>query len=240
MPEELNRIATDHLADLLFAPTDLAVDNLRQEGIPDARVRQVGDVTCDAALYFARRAAEGADILPKLGLTPGGYALATVHRPENTDDPAVLRAIFAALDAVAEDLPIVLPLHPRTRAALVAAGTSIDAYPHLRVLEPLGFMDILRLEQGARVLLTDSGGMQKEAFYFHVPCVTLRPDTEYPELVAAGYLALCVPRTPDELRAAIDGMLTAYPTERDWAPFGHGDAARHVARILVEEGPAWR
>jgi UDP-GlcNAc3NAcA epimerase len=238
MPEELNRIATDHLADRLFTPTALATDNLAREGIPPTRVCQVGDVTYDATLYFAARGAEREDMLPRLGLAPGDYALATVHRPENTDDPAVLCAIFAALDALAETLPVVLPLHPRTRAALATALVPIESFSHLRILEPLGFMDILRLEQTARLLLTDSGGMQKEAFYFRVPCVTLRPDTEYPELVEAGYLALCVPRTPDELRAAIDGVLAGYPRNSTWAPFGRGDAAKRVAEILAEEDGA--
>ena len=173
MPEEVNRVLTDHVSDLLFAPTEAAVANLAREGIAGSGVRLVGDVMYDVALHFADRAHGHSRVLDRLGLLAGGYVLATVHRPANTDNPDRLRAIFAGLGEVAAEVPVVLPLHPRTRAAAERAGLP-DAVGGLTLTEPVGYLDMLTLERNACVVVTDSGGVQKEAFFSRVPCVTLR------------------------------------------------------------------
>ena len=178
MPEEINRVLTDHAADLLLAPTPAAVENLRREGLPEARVRWVGDVMYDAALHFGRLADHASTALESLGLEPCGYVLATVHRAENTDDPARLEAVFEGLFRVAAELPVVLPLHPRTRKALERLGWLERAREQLRLIEPVGYLDMVALEKNARLIATDSGGVQKEAYFFGVPCVTLRDETE--------------------------------------------------------------
>jgi UDP-N-acetylglucosamine 2-epimerase len=185
MPEELNRVATDHLADLLLAPTQTAVENLAREGRA-ACTRLVGDVMYDALLAHMSAARQHSRILERLQLGSKPFALATVHRAESTT-PHVLERMLALLDEVARrELPIVFPVHPRTREAIRAYLPDWRADPSLRLIEPLGPMDMLRLTQAAAVVLTDSGGLQKEAFMLGAPCVTLRSETEWLETVAAG------------------------------------------------------
>ncbi|MEP7199635.1 MAG: UDP-N-acetylglucosamine 2-epimerase (non-hydrolyzing), partial [Chloroflexota bacterium] len=161
MPEEHNRVLTDHCADLLFVPTQTARDNLAKEGITRG-VHQVGDVMYDAALQFAALARERSIILTELGLSSKRYLLVTVHRPYNTDEPVHLRNIIEALNTV--DMPIIFPVHPRTRRALDIVSNTVQ--PHVHLIEPVGYLDMLMLEQHARLILTDSGGVQKEAFFF--------------------------------------------------------------------------
>ena len=187
MPEELNRVLTDHASDLLLAPTHTAIENLRKEGIPDNRVRLVGDVMYDAALRF--RGAGSADRLEQLGVRSGEYILATVHRAANTDDPTRLRAIFHGLARVARDTetPVLVLLHPRTRAALRREGLLEEMEERLILSEPVGYLDMLTLESHASLVATDSGGVQKEAYFVGVPCVTLREETEWVELVEGGW-----------------------------------------------------
>jgi UDP-GlcNAc3NAcA epimerase len=159
MPEEINRVVADALSDMLFAPTATAVGHLRHEGIPEARIHRVGDVMYDATLLFGARADAAA--LTRLGLIPKTYVLATIHRAENTDDPDRLRTLFGALQHVAADLPVILPLHPRTRQRAAALGM-LDGLPAgFRLVEPVGYFDMLALERDARVIATDSGGVQK-------------------------------------------------------------------------------
>ncbi len=182
MPEEHNRILTDHCSDLLLCPTQTAVDHLANEGITEG-VFMVGDVMYDALMQAAERAQETSDILRCLDLEGKSYFLATVHRAENTDDDSRLRGIF---DAFAEiDEPIVLPLHPRTRAALARCG--IAPSDNVQIIEPVGYLDMALLEKSAKCILTDSGGVQKEAYWLGVPCVTLRDETEWVETVDAGW-----------------------------------------------------
>jgi UDP-N-acetylglucosamine 2-epimerase len=184
MPEEINRVLTDHLSDLLFCPTQAAVENLRREGI-EKGVHLVGDVMYDAVLLYLDLAERKSEIMERLGLKPKSYALATVHRAENTDQPERLRAIFEGLERVAEEgLSVILPLHPRTRKRLNTLGIHPK---EVQVLDPVSFLDMLVLEKNARVILTDSGGVQKEAFFFRVPCVTLREETEWVETVGTGW-----------------------------------------------------
>jgi UDP-GlcNAc3NAcA epimerase len=231
MPEEINRVLTDHASDLLFAPTDRAVDNLHREGLPPERVRQVGDVMYDAALYYAAQAEAGSDVLRRLSLSPRGYLLATAHRAENTDEEARLRAIFRGLQAVAQTLPVVVPLHPRTRAALERCGAAEELTAGLQVTEPLGYLDMIMLEKQARLIATDSGGVQKEAYFFRVPCVTMREETEWVELVETGWNRLASPTSPEVIRAALE---EAADTEGEAVElYGQGDAGRRIVREIL-------
>jgi UDP-GlcNAc3NAcA epimerase len=188
MPEEINRVLTDHVAALLFCPTRTAVDNLAREGICDG-VYHVGDVMYDAAQCFADMAAARSTILEDLGLARGQYLLSTVHRAENTDDPRRLENILEALALLSQRFTVVFPLHPRTRRKIEDGARARGASPTTRVklIPPVSFLDMVQLEKNARCILTDSGGVQKEAYFHRVPCVTLRDETEWRETVAAGW-----------------------------------------------------
>ncbi|HEX9936339.1 MAG TPA: UDP-N-acetylglucosamine 2-epimerase (non-hydrolyzing) [Longimicrobium sp.] len=232
MPEEINRVLTDHAADLLLAPTEAAVANLRAEGIDGGRVRLSGDVMYDAALYHAGAADRESRVLERLGVEPGGYVLATVHRAENTDDPARLAAVLEGLAAVAERFPVVLPLHPRTRGRAAGLPGAAAALERITVTEPLGYLDMVKLEKHAAVVATDSGGVQKEAFFYRVPCVTLRDETEWVELVELGWNRLVPPRDAGEVAGAV--LAAAGSTGREGSPYGDGRAAQAVAAALAE------
>lgn len=216
MPEEINRVLTDHVASLSFCPTAAAVANLAAEGITEG-VHHVGDVMYDCALAFGGHARETSTILDRLALPERSYRLATIHRAANTDDPARLAAILAYCRA-GSDLPVVLPLHPRTRAAVVAHGLSLEG---IRVLDPVGYLDMVRLLQGAAVVLTDSGGVQKEAYFHGVACVTLREDTEWVETIAAGWNRLW--QGPDYL-----------VPRRVIGDYGDGDAAGRIVELVID------
>jgi UDP-N-acetylglucosamine 2-epimerase len=185
MPEEANRVVADHLSDLLFAPTPAAMANLAREGLAE-RARQVGDVMLDAMRTFAPVALARSRVLERLGLSPGGYLVATLHRAENTP-AATLGPLLEALAAAGSGArPVILPLHPRTAHAIRDAGLALPAGAGLRTIEPLGYLDMIALVARARIVLTDSGGLQKEAFFLGRPCVTLRDETEWVETVAGG------------------------------------------------------
>lgn len=235
MPEEVNRVLTDHVSELLFAPTDAAAANLAREGIAPEKVRRVGDVMCDASLHFAARAQRESTVLERLGVAPGGYVLATVHRAENTDDPARLRAVVEGLSRVAAAVPVVLPLHPRTVGALGAQGLSARA-PGLHVVEPVGYLDMVQLERHAAVVATDSGGVQKEAYFFRVPCVTLRDETEWVELVDTGWNRLAPPVNADAVCGAVLAARGVRGEEREL--YGSGTAARDIAAVLADTSGA--
>jgi UDP-N-acetylglucosamine 2-epimerase len=226
MPEEHNRVLTDHCSDLLLCPTQTAVDNLEREGVVRG-VHLVGDVMYDAVLAFGARAREQSRILASLGVASGGYTLATVHRAYNTDDPDVLRRLVQALDTVGET--VLFPVHPRTRARLSANG-GFPALQHVRLIDPLGYLDMLALEQHARVILTDSGGVQKEAFFFEVPCVTLRPETEWVETVASGWNVLVGSDHDAIVAAARDAKR---PSQQPPRVFGDGHAAQRIAELMT-------
>jgi len=183
MPEEVNRILTDHLATQLFCPTQASIANLGREGISD-QVHHVGDVMFDAALLFGNLALSTSDILARLGLASKPFGLATVHRSENTDDPERLAEILEGLLAL--ELTIVLPVHPRTKSKL-PPGLLADGKSNLVFTDPLSYLDMVMLEKHARVILTDSGGVQKEAYFHGVPCITLRDETEWVETIEAGW-----------------------------------------------------
>jgi UDP-N-acetylglucosamine 2-epimerase len=225
MPEEINRVLTDHIADLLFCPSQTAVDNLAQEGVTRG-VHLVGDVMADALAYAAERAPTHSDILQRLGLTEKGFLLATVHRAENTDDPARLRAILDAFTAL--DEPIVFPVHPRTRARIESLNLK-SKIQNLISIDPVGYLDMVRLMQAARMILTDSGGIQKEAYWLGVPCVTLRDETEWVETVQAGWNVLAGADTARIVKAVRGFMIPGvYP-----ALYGDGWAAAQIGDLLA-------
>ncbi len=250
MPEEVNRIVADSLSAYLFAPTRTAVDNLLREGhaLPPPALETppppsslhppaagsgaaargaiylTGDIMYDALRSHAPLAAAKSRVLEELALRPGGYALATVHRAANTDDPARLERIVDALAMLRE--PVVLPLHPRTRAALAHTDIEVDAA--VRVIDPVGYLDMLALQQHARMVLTDSGGVQKEAYLLGVPCVTLRDETEWVETLEGGWNVLAG-ADPERILAA---ARRARPSGEPPRVFGDGHAAERMVEAL--------
>jgi len=229
MPEEINRVLTDHVSTLLLCPTQTAVENLGKEGIMGG-VHNVGDVMYDIALYWRERARTQSRILASLGLPEHGFALATCHRAENTDDPARLGGIVSALAEINRDLPVVLPLHPRTRKYLQEHGL-MSQVQALTLVEPLPFLDMIALEQAARVILTDSGGVQKEAFFYQVPCITLRDETEWVETIDLGWNRLAGADTARILAAFSNSSDTAKAQHA--APYGNGKASQLILDTLL-------
>jgi UDP-GlcNAc3NAcA epimerase len=234
MPEETNRIVADHVSDLLLAPTTTAVDNLRREGIDDSRIRLVGDVMCDATLHYRDVAAQQSDVLGRLNLSPNNYVLCTIHRAENTDDPSRLGAIVAALIEVAQSRTVVFPIHPRTRSAMERLGLWDAASSQLQVIDPVGYLDMILLEASAQRIATDSGGVQKEAYFCGTPCVTLRDETEWVELVHAGWNQLLSPAVPNLPARLIQALERTEPTQIAAQLYGKGDACRLIGDWLGE------
>ncbi len=236
MPKEINRVLTDHSSDLLFAPTETAVKNLLHEGIPENKVHLVGDVMYDAALYYGAKADTQSQILSKLGLSPKGYILATIHRSENTDDAARLQAIFQGLMQVDQKIPVVLPLHPRTRKALERENLFSEVSESLVLIDPVGYLDMVMLEKNACLIATDSGGVQKEAFFYRVPCVTLREETEWVELVEMGWNSLVPSNDKNIILKYIQDLLKSPSIEQcNIQIYGNGHAATLVLRRLTEK-----
>lgn len=233
MPEEVNRILTDRIARWLFTPTSAAERHLADEGVPRDRVVPVGDVMYDVALHHGAQVDAQGRTLGALGLPARGYVLATVHRAENTDTPQRLAAIVDALESVAARLPVVWPLHPRTRGVLARSGRLDRLAPALHLIDPVAYLDMVQLEKYATVIATDSGGVQKEAFFHRVPCVTLRDETEWTELVEAGWNRLAPPREGTAVAAAV--LAAAGTRGTEIAPYGAGDAARRIVRRLAED-----
>jgi UDP-GlcNAc3NAcA epimerase len=234
MPEELNRVVTDHLSSMLFAPTTTAVANLAKEGITGDQVVLSGDVMFDATKAAVEIANRRSTVIERLSLIPGEYVLATIHRAENTDDPELLESIFRSLAEVSETFPVVLPLHPRTRKALSQANLLDFATEQLRICEPLGYLDMTRLEASARVIATDSGGVQKEAFFHRVPCITIRTETEWVELVDLGWNRVCPPTLPDFSKYILGASQPPAGTDE---PYGDGTAAQNIASRIAAAGP---
>jgi UDP-GlcNAc3NAcA epimerase len=218
MPEEVNRRLTDHVSSLLLAPNESAVTILLGEGLNLSTIRNTGDLMFDAALHFGELAQSRSDVLISLGLRPGNYILATVHRQENTDDRNRLACLVRAFEN--SPFTIVLPLHPRARKRM--EEFSIVLPSNVLVTQPLGYLDMVMLEKNARLIATDSGGVQKEAYFHGIPCITLRNETEWPELIEMGWNRLVSPDSEDLTRA----LMRDYERGRqDLAPYGNGDAA---------------
>lgn len=232
MPEEQNRVLTDHISTLLFCPTETAVANLKKEGIEDG-VYRTGDVMLDSVLHFlkvAQQSPEKAAIFEKLGIVPKQYRLATLHRAETTDGglPALLR-IFSAF----EQLPqrVLLPVHPRTRA-LAEEALAEGGFKNILLTDPVGYLEMLLLTSNAAQVLTDSGGLQKEAWFLKVPCVTLRQETEWIETLAGGWNVLSSLETEDILQKALHTAPQEAARER--MPFGDGDASSKIAALIKQ------
>jgi len=232
MPEEINRVLTDHVSTWLFAPSREAMTHLAAEGIRHGGAVFTGDVMYDAALIFGAEAEARSDIIERLGLVPGHFRLCTAHRQENTDDPDRLAAIFGALRALGAEKPLVLPLHPRTRKVLEAGGDFQAMTDGLVLTDPVGFFDIIRLLRGASLVLTDSGGMQKEAYFHGTPVIILRDETEWPELVTLGWARLAPPAAADTILAAARAM-EGTTGDTAAAPYGDGAAAAAILRHLA-------
>ena len=253
MPEEINRVVADRLSTLLLCPSQVAADNLAAEGIPPGanakfqdltpKVVVMGDVMADALQFAATKAAARSDILERLGLQPHGYLLATIHRAENTDDPRRLSNIMAALTELAAAEPVIVPLHPRTKKILAGsfpsllhrerparAGRSAPPATGLEIIDPVGYFDIIALEKSARLLLTDSGGMQKEAYWLRVPCLTLRDETEWVETVAAGWNVL----TGADRERIIRAARTFTPPAAHPPLYGDGQAAEKILLAICQ------
>lgn len=186
MPEEINRILTDHASDILFTPTVAALKNLQNEGVDKGKILNVGDVMLDATNYYGSKAEIQSSILSHLKLSSKEYVLVTIHRAENTNNLKKLKSIFDSLEKIAKDHSLVLPIHPRTRTVLKAIDFSIKN-SNIKFIGPVGYLDMMMLEKHSKIIITDSGGIQKEAYFHQVPCITLRDETEWIELVENGW-----------------------------------------------------
>ena len=233
MPEEINRVLTDHAADLLLTPTAVGAEHLAAEGLASSTV-VVGDVMTDVLLQVRDRVSGSpSPVMEELSLTEGSYSLATIHRAENTDDAARLREILDSLAAV--DHPVVLLAHPRLAAKCAEHGLDLEDRGALRIHPPLPYPDLIASALHARGIVTDSGGLQKEAFLLRVPCTTVRPQTEWVETVELGWNVLVEPGP--ELAAAASRPWPSEPEEALAHPYGDGRAAERVARVLAERAP---
>lgn len=224
MPEEINRVLVDHMASQLFAPNALARENLLAEGIPSTRIHVVGDVMCDAARYYRGRAKKP-HWFDGLGVSPSEFVLCTIHRAENTENRERLARIFLGLQKAA--FPVVLPLHPRTRARL--SELSLQPANNIFVVDPVGYLEMVWLEANCRVVATDSGGVQKEAYWYGKPCVTLRDETEWLELVHLGVNRL----VGDDCEQIVDALRTASFPSNVPDLYGDGAAAERVLDVLI-------
>ncbi|MDQ8177294.1 MAG: UDP-N-acetylglucosamine 2-epimerase (non-hydrolyzing) [Gemmatimonadota bacterium] len=227
MPEELNRVVTDHLSSALFVPTQAAVSHLAKEGIVGSSVVQVGDVMFDAALHFADRAASSSEVIKRLKLEGQPFVLATVHRAENADNPERLAAILHGFGTCS--LMVVLPLHPRARARIRDSGLELPQ--NVMAIDPVGYLDMVMLTKAAKVVATDSGGLQKEAFFHGVPCVTLRDETEWMELVESGWNRIVPPSSADAVASSIQAAVGS--TGSNVLPYGDGHASERIADTLI-------
>ena len=253
MPEEINRVVTDHISTLLFCPTETAVNNLKREGFKNILnptnfypvkseshltgannpiILNVGDVMYDVFLVFKSQALKQSKILSDLGLLAESYCLATVHRQENTDDPSRLYNIFSAFEELAcKECPFIIPLHPRTRENIKNLKLNVVKNPHVHLIQPINYVDMVALEMNAKIILTDSGGMQKEAFFARVPCITLRDETEWIETVETGWNYLAGTDT----QSIIKTFNTATNSEFSVPPnlFGDGNAGKLILQHLI-------
>lgn len=236
MPEEINRVLTDAISDLLFVSEPSGLENLAREGVDASRMHFVGNVMIDT-LQANRRRADASTVLQMLGVAPKGYVVVTLHRPSNVDDPVVLAAITGVLEAVQADLPVVFPVHPRTRKNIETAGLAprYQAMDRLTLMDPVGYLDFLKLLADAAVVMTDSGGIQEETTILGVPCLTLRENTERPVTLTQGTNQL-VGMDPERILTAYRGVRAAPPATPHVPEKWDGHAAERIAAIIEAWG----
>ncbi len=232
MPEEVNRVMTDSISDYLFTTEPAGIENLLREGAVPSRIFSVGNVMIDTLLRF-RTVAGSRPILADLGLTPSEYGVVTLHRPENVDSPEILKGVVSALLEVAKKLPLVFPVHPRTRRRLEDQGLLAGLEEEVRLLPPSGYLDFLALMAKAKVVLTDSGGIQEEATVLSVPCLTLRDTTERPITLTCGTNVL-TGTDPRRIVAEVTALLTSRPVPQKVPPYWDGRAARRIVEVLAK------
>ncbi len=234
MPEEINRLLTDAISDLLFCTERSGVENLRREGVADEKVFLVGNVMIDTLLRN-RAKADACRILEDLGLAPGGYAVLTLHRPANVDNPAVLGRLLEALEVVQRDMPVIFPIHPRTRKNIEGSPLArrVASMTNLRLMDPAGYLEFLKLTACARLVLTDSGGIQEETTILKVPCLTLRETTERPVTAEVGTNRV-VGTEPERILSAYRAIMKGEGRPPGIPPLWDGHAAERIVEILVE------
>ena len=240
MPEEVNRLLTDHLSTFLFCPTDEAVKNLSREGIKDGKTRavtKVGDVMYDSVLFYSKIAEKKSKILEDLGFRNQQsaignlqYYLVTLHRAENTDNPNRLKSILRALNEIGKDTPVVLPLHPRTKK-MMKVNQLFPETQRMKLIDPVSYLDMLKLEKNAKAILTDSGGVQKEAYWFRVPCFTLRDETEWVETVKSGWNILVKPGDK-KIVETVRNRKARKRLSGQRGTFGDGKASERIIRMM--------
>jgi UDP-N-acetylglucosamine 2-epimerase (non-hydrolysing) len=230
MPEEINRVLTDQIADLLFTPSADADENLLQEGRPREKIHRVGNVMIDTLVRLLPRAKAAGPVD-----VAGRYALITLHRPSNVDDPLVLCRIMEALEETSDQLPVLFPVHPRTRQRLDQSGSRIATNTSLQLLDPVGYLEFLALQRQATVVITDSGGIQEETTYLGVPCLTIRDNTERPVTVTIGTNIL-VGQDMNRLRAEVGRILAGNPKRGQVPPLWDGKAAERIAKVIAGSG----
>ncbi len=226
MPEEINRILTDRISDYLFCPTTAAVDNLKKEGFDniDSSIYNVGDVMFDAARFYSQRSSEMSSVVNKLDLKD--FALCTIHRAENADNPLRLTAVFEALNKINKEVNVIMPLHPRTRSKI----SKLKIQPEFIITDPFGYFDIIEILKNCRIVLTDSGGLQKEAYFFKKPCITLREETEWVELVENGFNKLAGADTEKIIKSFYDLLNKRFDFEKKL--YGDGKAGEKIVDVL--------
>ena len=236
MPEEVNRIVTDALADLLLTPSTDANENLKNEGIPDSKIKLVGNVMIDSLVTNLEKVG-ASQILNQLGLVKKNFVYVTLHRPSNVDSQAGLTLIMSELERIAEDIPVVFSMHPRTRKMCEQFGITFNEKKRLTIVDPLGYHDSLSLTEAARFILTDSGGIQEESTYFKTPCLTLRPNTERPVTIKMGSNKLT---TMDRLSADIDEVMGCCTEIGQIPPLWDGLASERIINCLIDRTKSGR
>jgi UDP-N-acetylglucosamine 2-epimerase (non-hydrolysing) len=229
MPEEINRLLTDQIADVLFTPSEDGDQNLLRQGVAKEKIHLVGNVMIDTVVHLLPKA-QAASFIAK-GLTNGNYALVTLHRPSNVDDAGMLRSILDTLSSISNDLPVIFPMHPRTRQRISDFGLTVSSNGNLHVIDPLGYLEFLALENNAHVVITDSGGIQEETTYLRVPCLTVRENTERPVTVETGTNIIVghnMARLHDEVSAILDGNAK----QGKIPPLWDGKASERIANII--------
>jgi UDP-N-acetylglucosamine 2-epimerase (non-hydrolysing) len=230
MPEEINRLVTDALADLLLTPSPDADENLMREGVNPSKIRLVGNIMIDTLVAHLDKA-RSSTLPVELGIKPKEFVYITLHRPSNVDEKDSLRLIMDQLGSLARRLPVIFPMHPRTRKMLSQHHISLNGQPNLRILDPIGYHDSLYLTQNARFVLTDSGGLQEESTYLQTPCLTLRPNTERPITIGVGTNKLT---TLDQLTGDIEDILQNRRPSGRIPPLWDGHTAERVLDALIE------